>query len=509
VAVEGTVLLANDGLLPLDPAALQGKRVAVIGPNARSLAMGGGSSEVTPLRRRRVVDALAERLAGAEVVFEEGCRIDKELSTVDLGLFVDETLHIAYFDNIERAGEPVATDDGHSGRLTWVGPPKILEGVGGVGGVGGVEAGRYSVRVTGTLRPDVSGTWQLGLESAGRAVLKVDGEVVIDNSKPERGTGFYGAGSTLIRADRALDEGTSYQVVIEVWPRQSGWPVLGARLAAGRPAPTDAFERAVAAAARAEVAVVVVGLNGWWESEGFDRPDLSLPGDQARLVEAVLDANPRTVVVVNAGSPVDLPDGAANVLMCWYAGEEGADALADILVGTSDPGGRLPITWPRTPDDGPTAGSPRRYPGLDGEVVYEEGVLVGYRHYATHGTPPRFCFGHGLTYGDISYEAVRISDGNVEVDLHNGGPRQGTAVVQVYVRGNDLPIRLAGFVKVALESGQHETVEWELDAASLRQWDTDAHRWQTAPGPYEVLVGRSSRDIVATGEVTVPALMQA
>jgi beta-glucosidase len=498
VAVEGTVLLANDGLLPLDPASLVGKKVAVIGPNARLLEMGGGSSEVTPHRRRPVVDALAERLPGVEVVFEEGCRIDKVLPTVDLRLFVDEGLRIEYFDNVSRTGEPVTVETGHTGRLTWVGTPKILEEAG-----AGVEAGSYSIRVSGTLRPDVSGTWTLGLESAGRATLVVDDAMVIDNSEPERGTGFYGAGSTLVTTEMDLVAGRSYEVVLEVWPRRSGWPVLGVRLAAGRPVVADAFERAVAAAAEAEVAVMVVGLNSSYESEGFDRPDLALPGEQRRLIEAVVAVNPKTVVAVNAGSPVDLPDVAANVLVCWYAGEEGADALADIVVGAADPGGRLPITWPRSADDGPAGGSERRYPGVDGDVVYEEGVLVGYRHYETADVEPRYCFGHGLTYGGIEFAEVRITDGDVSADVRNVGTRRGTAVVQVYVRGTDLPIRLAGFVKVAVEPGQHATVEWKLDAAALQQWDIDTHSWATKPGRYEVLVGASSRDIRAAGEVTV------
>ncbi len=498
VAVEGTVLLTNDGVLPLDVAALAGKTVAVIGPNARMLEMGGGSSEVTPLRRRGVVDALAERLRGVSVVFEEGCRIDKVLPTVDVRLLDDDTLRIEYFDNVERAGEPVAVEEGHTGRLTWVGLPRVLEGL-----VGG--AGDFSLRVSATLRPDVSGTWTLGLESAGRSRLLVDGEVVVDNSEPERGSGFYGAGSTLVTAEVALDVGNSNDVVVEVWPRRSGWPVLGARLAAGRPVVENAFERAVTAAREADVAVVVVGLNGSWESEGFDRPDLSLPGEQARLVEAVAAANPRTVLVVNAGSPVDLPEGPAAALMCWYAGEEGADALADMVVGLADPGGRLPLTWPRSAEDGPTGGSARRYPGVDGEVVYQEGVLVGYRHFATagEGVEPRYHFGHGLSYGAISYDEVRISAEGVSVKLTNRGERAGTEVVQVYVRGERLPIRLAGFVKVALDPGQHTTVDLELTSATLRCWDTMTHGWHTAPGTYEVLVGRSVGAIEARGEVVV------
>jgi beta-glucosidase len=493
VAVEGTVLLANDGLLPLDPAALVKKRVAVIGPNAAMLEMGGGSSEVTPHRRRRVVDALAERLPGAELVAEEGCRITKGLPTLDMRLLEDEGFSVEYFDNMERSGRPVASERAHNGRMTWVGTPhRALEG-----------AEQRSIRVRGRLRPDVSGPWEIGLESAGRSLLRLDGELLIDNSEPERGNGFYGAGSTLVTRQVELEAAVTREVVIEVWPRSDGWPVLGVRVAAARPVVADAFERAVAAAAEAEVAVVVVGLNGGWESEGFDRPDLSLPGRQRELIEAVTAANPRTVVVVNAGSPVDLPEGAAAEVMCWYPGEEGADALADILTGHSDPGGRLPISWPKAVEDGPTGGSARLYPGQEGEVFYEEGLLVGYRYFEMAGVAPKYAFGHGLTYGDISYDEVRIMPGAVSVDLSNRGARAGTEVVQVYVQGDTVPFRLAGFAKVALPPGQHTTVEVVLRADAFGHWDTARHDWRINQGTYEIVVGSSSREIRARSEAVL------
>ena len=164
------------------------------------------------------------------------------------------------------------------------------------------------------------------------------------------------------------------------------------------------------AAAAADVAVVVVGSNGQWESEGHDRPDLSLPGRQRELVEAVLDVNPRTVVVVNAGSPVEMPwaERAGAVLMTWYPGEEGADALADIIVGLAEPSGRLPVTFPARVEDAPAGLGVEgdRYPGVDGKVVYEEGVLVGYRFFETTHLAPLFPFGFGLSYGDIVFEGV-------------------------------------------------------------------------------------------------------
>jgi beta-glucosidase len=257
--------------------------------------------------------------------------------------------------------------------------------------------------------------------------------------------------------------------------------------------------------------VVVVGSNGQWESEGHDRPDLSLPGRQRELVEAVLAVNRRTVVVVNAGSPVELPWAAqaGAVLMTWYPGEEGADALADMLVGLAEPSGRLPVTFPARPEDGP-AGlgvEGERYPGIEGRVIYGEGVLVGHRFYDEARLAPLFPFGFGLSYGDLAFEAVRADADGVEVTLVNEGPRRGTEVVQVYVRAPESRVRrpervLAGFAKVVLDPGARTTVRVALGAAAFRYWDTDTHAWRTDPGRYEVLVGASSRDIRASTEVT-------
>ena len=504
VAAEGTVLLVNDGLLPLEPGGLS--RVAVIGPNAAQLAMGGGSSEVTPHRRRRVDEALAERLPDAVVTSEVGCRIDRGLPSIDMGLLSDETLRIEYFDNPDRAGEPVATDAAHTARVIWIGPPRPE-----------LTIGACSVRLSTTFTPDVAGAWRLGLESAGRAVLRLDGEVVVDNTEPTRGPGFYGAGSAPVEVTLDLAAGHSYDLVVEVWSRSSSSPIMGARIGASPPDTGDEFERAVASAAAADVAVVVVGSNGQWESEGHDRPDLTLPGRQRELVEAVLEVNPRTVVVVNAGSPVEMPWAAAAgaVLMTWYPGEEGADALADMIIGVAEPSGRLPVTFPVRVEDGPAGLGVEgdRYPGVEGKVVYGEGVLVGYRFYETTRLAPLFPFGFGLSYGDIVYDEIVVDDdgSGVTVTLSNQGARRGTEVVEVYVRAPESRVRrpdreLAGFAKVTVDPGGRETVRVELGAAAFRYWDVDTHAWRTDPGRYEVLVGASSRDIRASGLVTVGGL---
>jgi beta-glucosidase len=515
VVTGGTVLLVNDGLLPLDRATVAS--VAVIGPNAGQLEAGGGSSEVTPHVRRRLADAISERLPGAVVVHEVGCRIDAELPTIDARMVrpvepreggPETGFTIEYFDNPDFKGDPVSSEIGHLGRLTWVGSP-------------GPEfrVGQWSIRVRAAFTPDASGSWRLGLESAGRSVLRIDGELVVDNSSPTRGTAFYGAGSQLVEAACALDVGRTYELAVDLWPRSASSPVLGVRIAADRPPVVDEFERAVAAAAEADVAVVVVGLNRSWESEGFDRPDLSLPGRQRQLIEAVVAANPRTVVVVNAGSAVEMPwaESSGAVLMAWYPGEEGADAIADILTGVAEPSGRLPITIPHRIEDTPAFG---HYPGSDGKVVYGEGVFVGYRHYESRGVEPLFAFGHGLSYTSFEWGKPEVvvapvagaagAAGRVTltVPLTNTGDRTGTEVVQVYVRPIDPRVdrpdrELGAFAKVTLDTGERADVVLELPGAAFAYWDIDAHAWLTDPGRYELLVGSSSRHIHSVTGVTL------
>ena len=277
------------------------------------------------------------------------------------------------------------------------------------------------------------------------------------------------------------------------------------------------------AAAEADVAVVVVGSNGQWESEGHDRPDLSLPGRQRELVEAVLEANPRTVVVVNAGSPVEMPwaTRAGAVLMTWYPGEEGADALADIIVGVAEPSGRLPVTFPARVEDGP-AGlgvEGERYPGVEGKVVYGEGVLVGYRFYETSHLAPLFPFGFGLSYGDIVFDDVQADGDGVTVTLVNNGTRRGTEVVQVYVRALESLVRrpdreLVGFAKVASTPAAARRSGWSsAPTPSATGTSTPTRGGRTGPlrgagrrvvarhqGEHRGDVGRRALDVTVGGE---------
>jgi beta-glucosidase len=240
---------------------------------------------------------------------------------------------------------------------------------------------------------------------------------------------------------------------------------------------------------------------------------MSLPGEQDRLIEAVLRVQPQAVVVLNAGSPLAMPwiGGAKAVLQLWYPGQEGGDALADILVGNAEPAGRLPTTFGERVEDYP---SQLTYPGEAGTVRYGEGIFVGYRGFERLKRVPRFSFGHGLGYtsfefGPPAVDRETFREGEsvvVSVPVRNTGSRSGSTVVQVYVRDVKSSLMqpekaLKGFAKVRLPAGESRTVRIGLPDRSFECWDPRVHRWVAEPGQFEILVGQSST--VISGSVTV------
>ncbi|QLH76994.1 glycoside hydrolase family 3 C-terminal domain-containing protein [Halosimplex rubrum] len=277
------------------------------------------------------------------------------------------------------------------------------------------------------------------------------------------------------------------------------------------------FEAAVEAAAAADVAVVVVQDGA---TEGEDRDSMALPGNQDRLVRAVAEANPRTVVLCRSSGPVEMPwaDDVAAVVQTWYPGQADGAALADVLYG-ADPGGRLPMTVGRRFDDYPVAGDERRYPGVDEHVHYDEGVFVGYRGFDRDGVAPRFPFGHGLSYADFGYDDLaveRVRTGGAVDDLdapgldapgldatvtvENRADRPGREVVQAYVEPPAAPAgvarprrELAGFESIALDGGERRTVSLSVPRRALARYDR-RDGWTVDAGEYGVVVGRSSRE---------------
>jgi beta-glucosidase len=267
----------------------------------------------------------------------------------------------------------------------------------------------------------------------------------------------------------------------------------------------------------ADVTVVWVSTRRT-EGEGSDRPSFVLPDAQADLIRAVAEANPRTVVVMNNGSPVAMKewlDKVPAVLEAWLPGQEGGAALAAILFGEANPSGRLPDTLAADREDYPDAPG---FPGKDLEIEYQEGIYVGYRHFDKKGIAPLFPFGHGLSYTAYRYENLQMSapelspDETVEavVEVTNTGKRAGEEVVQLYVRDSapkiDKPVReLKGFARVKLAPGETHHVTLTLRPRDFAYFDTANRQWRADAGTYEIEIGASSRDIRQQASVRLRA----
>jgi beta-glucosidase len=272
------------------------------------------------------------------------------------------------------------------------------------------------------------------------------------------------------------------------------------------------IDAAVAAASRAQVAIVMVGDQ---DTEGRDQ-SLELPAAQNQLIAAVAKANPKTIVVLKSGSAILMPwlNDVSAVLEAWYPGEEDGNAVADVLVGKVNPSGKLPLTFPRSLSD-TLAANPDQYPGAGGAVHYSEGLDVGYRAYAAHSTKPLFPFGYGLSYTQFSFDGLKVSqqpgsaNAIVSFRVTNTGKRAGAEVAQLYLgfppiaEGNEPPLQLKGFRKIMLNPGESKPVELKLDARSFSYWSEKTHAWQIATGTFQIVVGDSSANTPLKTTLTI------
>jgi len=271
---------------------------------------------------------------------------------------------------------------------------------------------------------------------------------------------------------------------------------------------------AVAAARKADVAVVIVGDQ---DREGRDQ-SLTLPGNQNALIAAVAAANPRTIVVLQTGSAVLMPwlGSVSSVLETWYPGEEDGDLLGDILFGYVNPSGKLPLTFPARESD-TFARDPMQYPGNGKSVEYSEGIDVGYRWYQTHHVQPLFPFGFGLSYTRFAFSGLSVSTADplkhrvtLTFDVKNIGQVAGAEVAQVYVgfpriaEGNEPPEQLKGFRRIFIKPGQTRKVAVTLNPQSFSYWSTTQHAWRIQPGSYSLMVGASSADIRLSKTIDIP-----
>jgi beta-glucosidase len=491
-AAESMVLLRNDGkLLPLSPSRLH--RIAVIGPNATiARTGGGGSSEVESPHPVSPLAGLRAALPGAEFRVAEGAPtqgfplpvVPPSALRPPPGSPAKEGLRAQYFRNPKFEGE-VAIDR-TEGNIDNHWPAQGPAGLG--------QGENFSARWTGSILAPESGVYEIGITSDDGSWVWIDGRPVIDNG------GEHAARTRTVTLDLRAGEPREIRVDFEQ-KSEAAVAVLGWRRVG-----TNLLADAVAAARGADVALVFIGDNPAIEGEGEDRANLDLPAGQEELVAAVLQVNPRTIVVLQTGVPVLLGkalERAPALLQAWFPGSEVGHAIADVLLGIAEPGGRLPMSWPRRWSDATAYGA---WPGAQGHVDYSEGIYVGYRGLDTHGVEPRFAFGYGLGYSSVAWGNLQVAAlpgaprrVAVEFTLANEGTRATQEVAEVYVHplapAIDRPVQeLKAFRRVALAPGARQTVRIELAEDAFRYFDPASHRWVFDPGRYEIRLGRSSRD---------------
>ena len=384
-------------------------------------------------------------------------------------------------------------------------------------------------------------------------LLKNDGVLPLN---PDAKVAVIGAFARMPRYQGSGSSRINPKIIDNIWYRLEQRGVAAEYADGYDPTTGDAGERQLleteTLAARSDVAVVVAGLPARYESEGFDRKLMVMPRGMRELIDRVCAANPRTVVVLQGGAPMEMPwrDSPAAILLMYLSGCQGGGAAVDVLVGDVNPSGKLAETWPV--DLAQTALG-TTYPDMDNEVLYREGPFVGYRYYDAVGVEPAFPFGHGESYTEFAYEGLGVktcvgnpvgdaeppagggvsrgtpgsgapprrvdscsqpSDCPLEIEvsftLRNIGSRIGAEVAQVYIAPaagvvpQPCPVQwLAGFSKIELEPGRERRIMLCLDGTAFRKWDASLHCWRVNSGEYEIRVASSSRDVRLTASIAI------
>ncbi|KAI9151334.1 Beta-glucosidase B [Paramyrothecium foliicola] len=538
-AADGIVLLKNTGaILPLQD--LSSKKIAIIGPNAaRSVATGGGSSNLMPHYRTTPYASLREAVANkfptATISTKPGIITDRYLPLIDPAVMKNPETGSSGFTlrlwrNMEHAGKPFISEQRPSSHLILYDglPPELTSG-----------AERYSYRATTIVTPKTTGKHQFSLSTCGPGKLILDGTTVIDIPRrwwSPKSSLFMSYGSPEERVEVHMEAGRSYELVLESISREpKPYPLTymgelerdevqdGGRIGFFQhPGDLEAmFQEAVELAKTSDVAVVVVGKDHEWETETSDMVSMDLPGRSNELISAVSSVNKNVIVVNQTGSPIAMPwvDEVPAILQAWYQGQELGNALADVLLGDVNPSGKLPITFPRRIEDTPAFDN---YPGDNDVTYYGEDIYLGYRFYDHRKIEPLFPFGAGLSYTNFEYSNIRLSastmDGNgasgdiieVQVDVKNTGNRDGKEAVQFYVSPiGETRLRrprqeLKGWDKVFVKAGQTAVARVVLDRVSVSYWDDGVHKWVAdADAKFRVIAAKNSRDAGVAAEFQV------
>jgi beta-glucosidase len=495
-AAAGFVLVRNDGdLLPLDSS----RTIAVIGPNAGAPCLQGGTFARISLEPGVVdpVAALTHRFGA--VVHEPGADADAPLPSMKpLSPCADREGTPGFrVDYLRPDGSVAATELRDTNLLVWFGS---LPGVGPIDAAGPGTR----VRVSGTIRPSADGDHDFLVAGTGAITLTVDGLELVEGgsrAQPEDAMGALLHGE-ISSGWTSLQAGAPTRIVVDMELGEGR--AHGLRFGCRPPVIADLAERAQHAAAAADVAVAIVGESQDASLESADRTTTHLLAAQEALVRQTIAANPRTVVVINAAHAVDLActEGAAAVLFAWYPGQEFGPALAAVLSGDREPGGRMPIVVARDESDYPAFDLT---PNADNELHYRESVLVGQRSLDAAGVDPAIPLGHGLGYADFRYDELtsRVEpDGTIvaEVTITNVSDRRGKEVVQLYVGLPPSSVvrpvqQLGAFAVRTLDAGATATITMRVPRRTIQRYEPGTQTWQMDLGEYELRAGRSSRDI--------------
>ncbi|KAL4793231.1 glycoside hydrolase superfamily [Aspergillus venezuelensis] len=534
-AAAGIVMLKNEtGALPLSPS--EGiNKLGIFGPNAaRVVAGGGGSSQIKAPYWTSVHDSVVSKFQGTktDIVFAEGARVNRYVPVCEVATNPDTGLAgaaVDWFDGNTLVGRPVITT--HIDDLYYMSFGTVPSEV---------HAHQpFSFRVRATIRPVTTGYYSLSLASIGPAELYVDGVKLLEQSGAfdEKGSLFFTYGSEEQVTSMNLVADRDYDIRIDYRSHNRQFmpdlqPLLdpmedqfeGIRFGLDAADPSDLPAETAEMAKGCDAAIIVVGRDKEWETEGQDILSFELPGDQIRLIRSVADVCPRTIVLVQAGTPVNMEpwmNEVGAVLYTWYQGQELGNAAADILCGHVDASGRLPVTFPRRIEDCPAFSS---FPGEENEIHYTEGLFVGYRWWDLLSIEPLFPLGYGL-----SYNTFDVSPGSISAHLLVEGPCSPlNATAHIVNTGHsNLPSRqtviawfsqcaptrlqrpkkqICGFAKSRpLLPGESDKVQIRLDFQAFGIFDTRRHCWVVDKNAeFEILLGTDAASASPAWRVKAP-----
>lgn len=490
VAKEGIVLLKNeDNILPLIPEKL--KSIAVIGPTSNvAITGGGGSSMVSPFYAISPLEALQQKIGNkVKINFAQGITINGLIRPIKpefLFTNIDGNtngLIGEYFTNQNLEGKPekVTIDKQINFRWEW---ESSFEGF---------PKDNFSVRWSGYIKVDKTNTYTIDVSSDDGVRLYLDDKLVIDdwNDHAEMTNSYT----------TKLESGKFYRIKLEYY-ENGGASICRLGL---REEDSGLFENAISAAKNSDVALVFVGTNYTYESEGFDRQDLILPQNQDELIKKIAEANPNTIVILTTGSPVlmnEWLDKVPAVLESWFAGEQIGNAIAEIILGNTNPSGKLPVTFPLLWEDCSAFDTYKKEEGIS---VYSDGIFVGYRHFEKNNIKPLFPFGFGLSYTQFEYSDIKLTKDIltsndsliVSFKIKNVGNKKGKEVAQLYVSDPvcsvERPVKeLKRFIKVELNPGEEKEISFTIFPKDLMFYDND---WEIENGEFILMIGSSSLDI--------------